>query len=68
MPFLIKVFLLITTLAALAAAQTVPDNTASEQKEQLQKEAVAFLRETLTDVNGMRSLENRIASRRRLRA
>ena len=61
MPFLIKVFLLITTLAALAAAQTVPDNTASEQKEQLQKEAVAFLRETLTDVNGMRSLENRIS-------
>jgi hypothetical protein len=60
MPVLIKVFLLITTIAGLAAAQTVPE-TATEQKELLQKEAVAFLRETLSDVNGMRSLENRIS-------
>src|SRR5687767_12892209 len=61
MPAFIKVFVLITVIAGFVAAQTVPEKTTSDQKEQLQKEAVTFLRETLTDVNGMRSLENRIS-------
>jgi hypothetical protein len=57
----IKVFALILSLTAIVAAQTVSEKKATEDRENLQKEAVAFLRETLTDVNSMRSLENRIS-------
>jgi hypothetical protein len=57
----IRVFALILSLAAIVAAQTIPEKKATEDRENLQKEAVAFLRETLTDVNSMRSLENRIS-------
>lgn len=57
----IKLFALILSLAAIVAAQTIPEKKATEDRENLQKEAVAFLRETLTDVNSMRSLENRIS-------
>ncbi len=43
------------------AAQTVSEKkNPSEENAKLQKEAVAFLRETMGDVNNMRSLENRI--------
>jgi hypothetical protein len=48
-------------LASFASGQTVPDNKAAEDRQKLEKEAVAFLRETLGDVNAMRSLENRIS-------
>jgi hypothetical protein len=51
----------ILVLATLATAQTEAEKKAAEEKENLQKEAVLFLRETLSDVNGMRSLENRIS-------
>ena len=47
--------------SAFAGAQVVPEGDPSEAKDKLRKEAVAFLRETLTDVGGMRSLENRIS-------
>jgi hypothetical protein len=57
----IKVFALILALAGAVVAQTVTEKKASEERQDLEKEAVAFLRETLTDVNGMRSLENRIS-------
>ncbi|HEX6125816.1 MAG TPA: hypothetical protein VFZ23_10640, partial [Pyrinomonadaceae bacterium] len=55
--------ILIATLvlsSAVFAQQTVEKN-ATEPNDKLRKDAVVFLRETLTDVNGMRSLENRIS-------
>ena len=60
-----KLFLFsLALLASIAVnAQNIPDNQAAENEENLRKEAVSFLRETLSDVNGMRSLENRITSR-----
>lgn len=57
----IKVLALILSLAGIVTAQTISEKKAAEDRENLQKEAVAFLRETLTDVNSMRSLENRIS-------
>ncbi|MEP7148598.1 MAG: hypothetical protein ABI857_06915 [Acidobacteriota bacterium] len=57
----IKVFALVLTLSAIAVTQTISEKKTSEARENLQKEAVVFLRETLGDVNGMRSLENRIS-------
>ncbi len=44
-----------------AGAQAPPEKKAAEDAEKLRKEAVIFLRETLTDVGSMRSLENRIS-------
>jgi hypothetical protein len=44
-----------------AIAQTVDVSKPSEDKAKLEKEAVAFLRETMSDVNSLRSLENRIS-------
>ena len=41
--------------------QAVPEKNATEDALKLRKEAVAFLRDTLADVNGMRSLENRLS-------
>ena len=58
---IIRSLAFILILATLAAAQTEPEKKAAEAKENLQKDAVVFLRETLGDVNGMRSLENRIS-------
>ena len=52
---------LILFCAAFAVAQPTLEKPSDENAEKLEKEAVAFLRETLTDVNGMRSLENRIS-------
>lgn len=56
-----KILAAIFLLAVVAIGQTVPEKDATEQAEQLRKEAVVFLRETLGDVNTMRSLENRIS-------
>jgi len=56
-----RVLALILFLASLTTAQTATEKKATEDREKLEKEAVVFLRETLTDVNGMRSLENRIS-------
>src|SRR5215204_3043766 len=58
---IIRSLALVLILATLAAAQTVPEKKAADEKENLQKEAIVFLRETLSEVNGMRSLENRIS-------
>src|SRR5688572_3894372 len=57
----IKLLLILTISSTVLFAQTVPEKNPSEDAEKLRKEAVAFLRETLGDVNGMRSLENRIS-------
>jgi hypothetical protein len=48
-------------LALPALAQTVEPARPTDDKAKLEKEAVAFLRETIVDVNAMRSLENRIS-------
>ena len=49
-------------LSTASFSQAVPEKNATEDAQQkLRKDAVAFLRETLSDVNGMRSLENRIS-------
>lgn len=54
--------LLIVTLFTLAASpQTVEKTPKTEDNEKLEEKAVAFLRETLGDVNNMRTLENRIS-------
>lgn len=47
--------------AAAVAQQPPTENQTPEARDGLRKEAVAFLRETLTDVGSMRSLENRIS-------
>lgn len=56
-----RIFILIFICATLANGQTVAEKKPTEAEEKLRKEAVAFLRETLADVNSMRSLENRIS-------
>src|SRR5687767_7669556 len=57
----LKMLALILLCTVFAGGQTVDENKPSEAEEKLRKEAVNFLRETLADVNGMRSLENRIS-------
>ncbi len=54
----LSLFLILTSAVI---AQTTQEKNATEQADKLRKEAVAFLRETLSDVNGMRTLENRIS-------
>lgn len=44
-----------------AAAQKKPDTKLDEKAEKLRQEAVVFLRESIAEVNSMRSLENRIS-------
>lgn len=56
-----KIVILTLLCATLINAQTVPEKKPTEAEETLRKDAIAFLRETLGDVNGMRSLENRIS-------
>ena len=46
---------------SLVSAQNPSDPKKDEQDEKLKKEAVDFLRETMADVNTMRSLENRLS-------
>jgi hypothetical protein len=57
----VRVLALILISTSLLLAQTTQDPKAAEATEELQKEAVGFLRESLSDVNSMRSLENRIS-------
>lgn len=52
---------LLVLLAQIIFAQTIEKNKKDELSPELKKEAVAFLRETATDVNGLRTLENRIS-------
>ena len=59
-----RIFLLLTFLlvvSSVALSQAAPEKNPTEDAEKLRKEAVVFLRETLSEVNGMRSLENRIS-------
>jgi hypothetical protein len=51
---------ILTISATLCGAQAIPEKL-TEPEEKLRKEAVAFLRETLTEVNTMRTLENRVS-------
>lgn len=44
-----------------SAQQPTSESDTPEARDKLRKEAIAFLRETLTDVGSMRSLENRIS-------
>lgn len=63
-PMICKLFFLVI-LAFLThplLAQTVAEKKdPAEEKAKLQKEAVEFLRATMSDVNNMRSLENRVS-------
>lgn len=52
-------FLLLS--GCFASAQNPSDPKKDEETEKLKKEAVAFLRETMAEVNMMRSLENRLS-------
>ena len=54
-------FFLLLISAAMIAAQTTSETPKPDEKEKLRKEAVEFLRETVVDINNMRSLENRIS-------
>src|SRR5688572_18880720 len=57
-----RLFILILICPVLLTGQIVQDKKdPSEATEKLRKEAVAFLRETVADVNAMRTLENRIS-------
>ena len=58
-----KFFLLLFFLLSvcIVSAQNPSDPKKDEQTEKLKKEAVVFLRETMADVNNMRSLENRLS-------
>lgn len=61
MPRKIMLSLIFLITAGLASAQTTTDTAKAEEKEKLRKAAVEFLRETMAEVNGMRSLENRLS-------
>ncbi|MCC6328446.1 MAG: hypothetical protein IT174_08015 [Acidobacteria bacterium] len=52
---------LLALLSPMALGQTVPAKKPSDDPEALKKDAVAFLRETMADVNNLRTLENRIS-------
>jgi len=57
----LRILALILFCTAFISAQPTLEKQSEENAQKLQKEAIAFLRETLSDVNGMRSLENRIS-------
>lgn len=57
--FLLLIVLLSCALAV--SSQTVEKTPTSDNDEKLNEKAVAFLRETLGEVNNMRTLENRIS-------
>ena len=61
MPRKIILSLIFLFTAGLVSAQTVTDTAKAEEKEKLRKAAVEFLRETMVEVNSMRSLENRLS-------
>lgn len=51
----------ITLISQIINAQIASEKKPSEDPEKLKKEAVVFLRETIADVNNLRTLENRIS-------
>jgi hypothetical protein len=57
----LRILALILFCVAFVIAQPTLEKPSDENAEKLRKEAIAFLGETLTDVNGMRSIENRIS-------
>jgi hypothetical protein len=61
MPAKIIALLLCLLAAVPAISQTVDEPNPTEDLAELRKEAIAFLRETMSDINTMRSLENRIS-------
>lgn len=61
MPTKIIALLLCLLAAAPAFSQTIDEPKPAQDPAALQKEAIAFLRETMSDINTMRSLENRIS-------
>ncbi len=58
---LILSFVLLVVFAQFVFPQNVGKDKKDEISPELKKEAVAFLRETATDINSLRSLENRIS-------
>jgi hypothetical protein len=54
-------FALLLVCFVVTFTQTEPEKSPTEDAEKLRKDAIVFLRETQTEVNGMRSLENRIS-------
>ena len=48
-------------LTQFTNAQIAVEKKPTDDPEKLKKDAVAFLRETMTDVNNLRTLENRIS-------
>lgn len=61
MRFPFAVLVCVLFLSAPLFSQTVAEAKPDEAAEALQKNAVAFLRETMMDVSNMRTLENRIS-------
>lgn len=58
---LLSALTLLAIFSQLGIAQALTDKKPTDDPEALKKEAVAFLRETMADVNNLRTLENRIS-------
>ncbi|NOT48946.1 MAG: hypothetical protein HOP17_14500 [Acidobacteria bacterium] len=58
---LLSALTLLAIVSQLGFAQALTDKKPTEDPDALKKEAVAFLRETMADVNNLRTLENRIS-------
>lgn len=54
-------FLALSFCINLVSGQDLPDKKVTDDPAKMQKEAMAFLRETAVDVNNLRTLENRIS-------
>ncbi len=52
---------LLLLVAQFSSAQVTAEKKPTDDPEKLKKDAVAFLRETMADVNNLRTLENRIS-------
>ena len=59
--FLLILLLSVSFVSAQNPSDPKPDAKKAEEVEKLKKEAVSFLRETMAEVNSMRSLENRLS-------
>lgn len=58
---LLSALTLLAIFSQLGFTQALTDKKPTDDPEALKKEAVAFLRETMADVNNLRTLENRIS-------
>lgn len=58
---LLSALTMLAIFSQLGIAQALTDKKPTDDPEALKKEAVAFLRETMADVNNLRTLENRIS-------